>query len=139
MKHETALKHTDASFLHSDATDMSIGAFYRVYNRMGYGFLESVYRNALTRELTKAGVPFEREVPIDIWYDGERIGHFKADFLVDGRVVLEVKATQALIDADRSQLLNYLRGSKVEVGLLLHFGPKPRVERTIYTNERKTH
>ena len=137
MKRETALRHTDETYLHSDLTDICIGAFYRVYNRLGFGFLESVYRNALAKELTKAGVPFEREVPIDVWYDGEKIGHFKADFLVDRRVILEVKASQILSEADRKQLLNYLRGSRVEVGLLLHFGPKATVERTIYTNDRK--
>jgi GxxExxY protein len=116
---------------------MSIGSFYRVYNRLGFGFLESVYKNALAVELTRAGVPFEREAPIDIWYDGSKIGHFKADFLVDGRVILEVKASQLLTETDRAQLLNYLRGSQVEVGLLLHFGPKPRVERMLATNDRK--
>ena len=82
-------------------------------------------------------VAFEREVPIDVWYDGEKVGHFKADFLVEGRVILEVKASQAMTEADRKQLLNYLRGSSVEVGLLLHFGPKPVVQRILYTNDRK--
>lgn len=105
---------------------------------MGSGFLESVYRNALARELTKAGVSYEREVPIDVWYDGVKVGHFKADFLVEGRVILEVKASLAITEADRAHLLNYLRGSRVEVGLLLHFGPKPNVERLLYTNDRKT-
>jgi GxxExxY protein len=137
MNPERALNHTDPAYLHSDITDISSGAFYRVYNGMGFGFLEIVYRNALAKELTKAGVSFEREVPIDAWYDGEKMGHFKADFLVEGRVILEVKASQSLTEADTKQLLNYLRGSSVEVGLLLHFGPKPTVKRLIYTNDRK--
>lgn len=139
MKRETALKQTDTAYLHSDITDISIGSFYRVYNRLGFGFLESVYRNALARELTKGGIAFEREVPIDVWYDGALIGHFKADFLVEGRVILETKASHALTEADAKQLLNYLRGSHVEVGLLLHCGPKPAVRRTIYTNNKKQH
>lgn len=139
MKRATAPNHTDKSFLHSDLTDISIGAFYRVYNRLGFGFLESVYRNALAKELTRAGASYEREVPIDVWYDGALIGHFKADFLMEGRVILEAKATQTLTEADGRQLLNYLRGSRLEVGLLLHFGPKPRVQRTIFTNDRKQH
>jgi GxxExxY protein len=126
MNTERALRHTDPAYLHSDLTDISGGAFYRVYNGMGYGFLESPYRNALARELTKAGVSFEREVPIDVWYDGEKVGHFRADFLVEGRVILEVKASQVITEADRKQLLNYLRGSSIEVGLLLHFGPNAR-------------
>src|SRR5688572_11467542 len=137
MDTERALKHTDPAYLHSDITDIASGAFYRVYNGMGFGFLESVYRNALARELMKAGVAFEREVPVDIWYDEEIVGHFRADFLIEGRVILEVKASAAIGEADRKQLLNYLRGSSVEVGLLLHFGPKPVVERVLYTNDRK--
>lgn len=137
MDTEKALKHTDTAYLHSDLTDIGIGAFYRVYNGMGFGFLESVYRNALAKELSKAGVTFEREVPVDVWYDGDKMGHFKADFLVEGRVILEVKASIVLTEADRKQLLNYLRGSSVEVGLLLHFGPKPVVQRILYTNDRK--
>lgn len=137
MTRERTLNHTDTAYLHSDLTDVSIGSFYRVYNRLGFGFLESVYRNALARELTKAGAAFQREAPIDVWYDGELVGHFKADFLVEGRVILETKASQALTDADQAQLLNYLRGSHVEVGLLLHFGPKPSVQRLLCTNDRK--
>lgn len=137
MNTETALKHADPAFLHSDLTDIANGAFYRVYNGMGFGFLESVYRNALARELTKAGVVFEREAPIDVWWDGERVGHFRADFLLEHRVILEVKASLAIGEPDRKQLMNYLRGSEVEVGLLLHFGPKPAVKRILYTNDRK--
>lgn len=137
MNTEKALKHTDRAYLHSDLTDIASGAFYRVYNVMGFGFLESVYRNALAIELRKAGVKFEREVLVEVWYDGEKVGHFKADFLLEDRVILEVKASQALCEADRKQLLNYLRGSRVEVGLLLHFGPRPAVKRMLYTNDRK--
>jgi GxxExxY protein len=132
-----AMKHTNKAYLHSDLTDISIGSFYRAYNKLGFGFLESVYRNALARELAKAGVAFEREVPIDVWYDGEKIGHFKADFVVESRVILEVKASQAIGEADQKQLLNYLLASKIEVGLLIHFGHKPSVKRTIQTNDRK--
>jgi GxxExxY protein len=137
MNTERALTHTDPRYLHSDITDISSGAFYRVYNGLRFGFLESVYRNALSKELTRAGVSFDREVPVDVWYDGEKVGHFRADFLVEGRVILEVKASLALTDADRKQLLNYLRGSRVEVGLLLHFGPKPSIKRIIFTNDQK--
>jgi GxxExxY protein len=137
MNTETPLKHTDTAYLHSDITDIASGSFYRSYNGLGFGFLESVYRNALARELAKAGVNFEREVPIDVWYDGALVGHFKADFVLEGRVILEVKASQMLCEADRKQLLNYLRGSNVEVGLLLHYGPKPAVQRMLYTNDRK--
>jgi GxxExxY protein len=91
----------------------------------------------LARELTKAGVAFEREVPLDVWYDGAKMGHFSADFLLEGRVIIEVKASQAIGEADRKQLMNYLRASSVEVGLLHHFGPKPLIQRILYTNDRK--
>ena len=137
MKREPAPRHTDTAYLHSDITDISIGAFYRAYNRLGFGFLESVYRNALAKELNKAGVAFEREAVIAVWYDGEIIGHFRADFVVENRVILEIKASQAITEADQRQLLNYLQASKIEVGLLIHFGPKPSISRTIHTNDRK--
>ena len=114
-----------------------IRLFLRVFDRLGFGFLESVYANALALELEAAGIPFEREVPIDVWYKGKRVGQFRLDLLVDARVVVELKATRLLADPDRRKLLNYLRCSELEVGLLLHFGPKPSFERMIYTNDRK--
>ena len=128
---------TDTDFLHGDLTRSLIGVFYRVYDRLGFGFLESVYRNAFAKELEKLGIKFEREVAIDVWYDGSRIGHFRADFLIEGKIILEIKASQAIVEADRKQLLNYLRASKIELGLLLHFGPKPFFQRLIYSNQKK--
>jgi GxxExxY protein len=124
--------------LHADLTERIIAAFYRVYDRLGFGFLESVYKNALANEFRRNSIAFEREVAIDVWDLGECVGHFRADFLVEGKVLLEVKATQALCEADRKQLLNYLRGSSVELGLLLHFGEKAKFERLISTNDRKS-
>ncbi len=114
-----------------------IRLFFRVYDRLGFGFLESVYAKALAHELTRAGIQFEREAPVDIWYDGVCAGQFRADFLVERKVVLELKATLTLSDADRRQLLNYLRCSEIEVGLLLHFGQKSTFQRVLYTNDRK--
>ena len=125
--------------LHGELTERIIAAFYRVYDRLGYGFLESVYKNALANELRRNGIAFEREVAIEVWDLGERVGLFKADFLVEGKIILEVKATQSLCEADRKQLLNYLRGSQIELGLLLHFGEKAKFERLLYTNDRKGH
>jgi GxxExxY protein len=123
--------------LYEELTDAIIGAFYSVYDRLGFGFLESVYRNALANEFERRGLSFEREVSIEVWDLGERVGHFRADFLVEGKVIVEVKASQLLCEPDRKQLLNYLRSTPIEVGLLLHFGEKPKVERRIYTNDRK--
>jgi GxxExxY protein len=86
---------------------------------------------------SKACIVFERETAVDVWYDGVRVGHFRADFLVQGRVIVEAKAAEVLVAADREQSLNYLRGSMLEVGLLLHFGPRPQFHRLIHTNDRK--
>src|SRR5688572_6776534 len=123
--------------LHSRLTNRVIKSFYCVYDALGFGFLESVYCNALAHEFTKAGLRFEREVVMDVWYDGVLVGHFRADFLVEGTIILEIKAGQATTDADRKQVMNYLRGTSTELGLLLHFGPKPIVQRLLYTNDRK--
>lgn len=123
--------------LEAQTTGEVIRLFYRVYDRLGFGFLESVYANALAHELAAAGVPFEREVPVDVWYDGVRMGYYRADFIVASRVVLELKATALLSDADGRQLLNCLRCTRLEVGLLLHFGPKAAFDRKFYTNDRK--
>ena len=123
--------------LHGELTDKIVGACYRVYDRLGFGFLESVYRNAVANELRRSAVPFERERSIDVWDMGEPVGHFRADFLLDAKVLLEIKTSTALGDAHRKQLLNYLRATTVEVGLLMNFGEKPKIERLIYTNDRK--
>jgi GxxExxY protein len=114
-----------------------IRLFYRVYDRLGFGFLESVYANALALEFVAAGLVFEREAPVEAWYRENCVGRFRPDFLIDSRVVVELKASQVLTDPDRAQLLNYLRCSRREVGLLLHFGPKASFQRMIYTNDRK--
>ena len=112
-------------------TGAVIGAFYAAYNALGYGFLESVYANALAIELRKRGIRFAREARVTIRYETEVIGTFRADFLVEERLVVELKATRVLVDADRAQLLNCLRGSGLRVGLLLHFGPEPEVRRVV--------
>jgi len=130
---DTAQTNAD-NFLFGELSGIILGCFYRVYDRLGFGLLESVYKNALAKELTKAGVAFEREVAIDVWDDGEKIGHFKADFVVENKMILEVKSSQMIVDSDRKQLLNYLRSSDVEVGLLLHFGPKAFFQRMIHSN-----
>lgn len=135
---DTAQTNADkGSFLHGALSGTILACFYREYGQLGFGFLESVYKNALAKELTKAGLVFEREVVIDVWYEGDRVGHFKADFLVEGKLILEIKASQAIVDADRKQLLNYLSASDIEVGLLLHFGPKASHQRMVYSNSHK--
>ena len=106
-------------------------AFYHVYNTLGPGFLESVYRRALEYELRRRGIAVEAEAPINVFYEDIQVGHFRADLLVEGRVVVEIKATRALVGEDVSQLLNCLVGTRLEVGVLLHFGAKPVYKRLV--------
>jgi GxxExxY protein len=116
-------------------TEKILRAFYRVYDYLGFGFLEAVYCNALAIEFAEEGLEFIREPKIDVYYKGQRIGQYKSDFLVEGRVVVEVKASEVLPYANKRQLLNCLAASDREVGLLLHFGPKAHFERFVHTNK----
>lgn len=116
-----------------ELTHRVIGTFYDVYNALGYGFLESVYRNAFAMELTRRGFHVATEVPVEVKYDGQVVGLFRADVLVESRVVLELKACQKLTQADEMQVLNYLRATDLELGLLFHFGPRPAFRRFIAT------
>ena len=115
--------------VHADITRAIIGAFYEVYNTLGYGFLEAVYSRALYIELTRRGLRVQREVMIDVFYKGEPVGKYRVDLLVENNVVVENKATRWLVQADRDQLQNCLRCSSLEAGLLLHFGPRPKFHR----------
>lgn len=108
-----------------------IGAFYEVYNVLGYGHLEAVYANALGFELTRRGIAFEREVQLVVRYNGLVVGIYRADYVVERALVLELKATVLLSAADRAQLLNCLKGASLAHGLLLHFGPEPIVRHVV--------
>ena len=114
-----------------ETTRKVIGAFYTVYNALGYGFLEAVYARALAVELSARGIPFEREVSFEVRYRGQLVGLYRADFVVEGRVVVELKAAVHVTKADTRQLLNYLRASGIDVGLLLNFGPEPTLRRVV--------
>lgn len=114
-------------------TGAIITSFYRVYDELGFGFLESVYVAALLVELTARGVRAQREAVIDVFYRGVEVGHFRADLLVEGKVIVEVKASLTVTEADRKQVLNYLRGTSLQLGLLLHFAPKASFQRLIHT------
>lgn len=122
-----------AALLAGDVSGAVIACFYRVYDALGYGFVESVYRRALAHELRKAGRAVLTESAVEVWYDGMQIGHFRADLIVDQTVIVELKASAALVQADHKQLLDYLRGSDISVGLLLHFGPKPAFHRLVHS------
>jgi GxxExxY protein len=122
---------------HVELTEKIIGVFYAVYNEVGYGFLESVYEGAMEIALSEAGLTVQRQVPIDVWFRGHQVGTFFADLLVEGLVILELKSARAIDPVFEAQLLNYLRATAIEVGLLLNFGPKPEVKRLAFDNERK--
>ncbi len=118
-------------------TEQIIKAFYTVYNTLGYGFLEKVYERALAIELVKMGLTVTCQYPINVYYDGQVVGEFFADILVNECIIVELKATRGLVKEDEAQLLNYLNATEYEVGLLLNFGPKPEIKRKIFDNERK--
>ena len=114
-----------------------ISAFYFVYNKLGHGFLEKVYENALMVEFRKRGIYVEQQKRVDVWYDGIRIGEYYADIVVNHTIVLELKAASGIAPEHEAQLLNYLRATDIELGFLLNFGPKAEFIRRIFSNERK--
>ena len=121
-------------FKHSELTEKIIKIFYKVYNSLGYGFLEKVYENALMIEFTKENIPAKCQSPIRVMYEGSIIGEYYADILVDKKVIVEIKATKYLVKDNEAQLLNYLKATDIEVGLLLNFGPKPEIKRKAFDN-----
>jgi GxxExxY protein len=126
-----------ATYKHSDLTEKIIGAFYAVYSALGYGFLEKNYVKALSIELNRRGMSAQSEVPIVVYYAGQLIGEYRADLVVNNLVIVEVKAAKVLLEEHEAQLLNYLKATPYEVGLLLNFGPKPEQKRRSFDNSRK--
>jgi len=123
--------------LNSNITEKIIKAFYKVNNTLGFGFLEKVYENAMTIELRKIGCKVLQQKNIIVYYDNEEVGDYYADLLVDDLVIVELKAAESLCDEHEAQLINYLKATKIEVGLLLNFGKKAEFKRKIFTNDRK--
>ena len=115
-----------------DLTEEIIGCFYRVYNTLGSGFLENVYENALAVEFRKLGLKFGKQAGISVVYEGEEIGDYIADFIVEGKVVVEIKAKSCLCGVDEAQLINYLKATGVQVGLLINFGEEIEIKRRVY-------
>ena len=124
-------------FKHGELTRRIIGVFYEVYNELGHGFLESVYEEAMLIALTENSLRTGQQVPTRVWFRGRKVGDFKADILVEGAVILELKVARALEPIHEAQLLNYLRATDIEVGLLLNFGVKPQFKRLAFDNDRK--
>ncbi|RYY65907.1 MAG: GxxExxY protein [Chitinophagaceae bacterium] len=125
------------NYKYKELTDKIIKAFYKVYNKLGYGFLEKVYENAMAIELRKMGLKCIQQAPIRVYYEGEEVGFFRADLLVEDLVICELKAAEVFCTADEAQLTNYLRATPIEVGLLFNFGRKPEFRRRVFTNEFK--
>ena len=117
--------------------DIILTQFYRVYNDLGYGFLERVYQNALYFALTSEGLKCEVEKPIKVFHDGHVVGDYRADLLVEDCVILELKACEEINPAHEAQLINYLKATEIEVGYLLNFGKKAKFSRKEYSNNRK--
>ena len=126
-------------YLHSDLTQKIIGAFYDVYNTLGFGFLEKAYENALAIELRARGFQVDQQKPISVFYREHVIGEYFADLVVNDLIIVELKASRGLIPAHEAQLLNYLKATKYEVGLLLNFGHTPKHKRKAWSNHNKPH
>lgn len=130
---------TRDSLIERETTDQVIGAFFEVYNGLGFGFLERIYADALEFELLARSRKVQREVAIPIWYKGRQLSPQRVDMIVDDKVLLEIKSTHVLPPTSERQLLNYLRASSLPVGLLLHFGPQPRFYRRVHSGKGSLH
>jgi GxxExxY protein len=124
-------------YLFKELTSDVIQAFYKVYNTIGYGFLEKVYENALRIELMNSGFLVEKQKAINFYYESKLVGEYFADLIVDGKVIIELKTSDSLIEEHECQLINYLKATDIEVGLLLNLGKKPLIRRKIFMNKNK--
>ncbi|MFA6215059.1 MAG: GxxExxY protein [Patescibacteria group bacterium] len=118
-------------------SELIIRAFYNVYNELGYGFLEKVYENAMAIELFRLGLLCRRQVPIKVYYHENLVGDYFADIVAGDKIILELKAAENLCPEHEAQLLNYLKATEFEVGLLFNFGKQPQFKRKIYDNKIK--
>jgi GxxExxY protein len=123
--------------LHADVTDQILKAFYHVYNTLGYGFLEKVYENAMVVTLQKWGASVAQQAEIEVFFEGARVGEYFADLIVANTVIIELKADERIAEAHETQLLNYLKATSIEVGMVLNFGKSPEFRRKVFANERK--
>ena len=125
------------SLKHEELTKKVIGVFYDVYNELGHGFIESVYQNAMVIAMVSLGLIAESKIKIPVSFRNRIVGNFEADIIVDKQLILELKSASTLVAANEAQLLNYLRATDIEVGLLFNFGEKPAFKRLVYENNRK--
>ena len=132
---ESAEGRGEERLLHYELTRAILGAFYAVHTKLGAGFLEGVYANALAVMLRKAGMTVEREVPFEMFFEGVSVGRYRADMVVESKVIVEIKASLAIDDRHRAQLCNYLRVSGFDVGLLLNFSHRADFRRVVVTRK----
>ena len=125
------------TFLHANITSVLIEVLYNAYNTLGFGFLEKVYENAVRIELEQRGFKVEIQKSIKVFYEGVEVGYYVADMIIEGVVIIENKAAKSLCEEHENQLLNYLKSTTIEVGLLLNFGLKPEFRRKIFENRFK--
>lgn len=123
--------------MYAELTGKMIGVFYDVYNELGYGFLESIYEESLLIALRDVSLATDRQVPVPVWFRDHKVGDHRADLLVEGCVLLELKSARLLEPIHEAQLLHYLKATEIEVGLLLNFGPRPQFRRLVFDNARK--
>jgi GxxExxY protein len=123
--------------IEEELTGKIIKIFYKVYNTIGYGFIEQIYHNAMIVELSAARLNVETEKPVAVYYVGKVVGNYEADLVVEEKVILEFKAIEAVHEAHEAQLINYLRATNIEIGLLLNFGRKPDFMRKYFSNKNK--
>lgn len=122
------------NYIHSELTDLIIKAFYTVYNKLGYGFLEKVYENGMMIELKRLGLNAEKQKQLIVFYDEFEIGEYYADIIVNDCIIVELKAAEAICPEHEAQLVNYLKATDIEVGLLLNFGKEPKFKRRVLTS-----
>ncbi len=127
------------NYKHSEITSKIIKAFYNDYNKLGYGFLEKVYENVLVIELKKMDLNCVRQQPIEVFYNNESVGNYFADIIVNDSVIIELKAAEDIMEEHEAQLINYLKATRIEVGLLLNFGKSAEVRRKVFSSEFKKH
>ena len=127
----------EENYKHSEITEQIIKAFYTVYNTLGYGFLEKVYENALLIELRKMQLNAIAQKPVKVYYEGVEVGVYFADILVENKVMLELKTAEGIVSENEAQLINYLRATDIEVGLVLNFGKKAQFKKKAFSNDFK--
>lgn len=129
--------NTDHVLLYADLTYRIRGAIFNVYNELGFGHKEQVYHKALISELAELKIPFEKEVALNVRYKGESVGNYRPDLVIDGKVILELKAVEFMPKVYEKQLIHYLKSTGFQLGLLVNFGgSKLYIKRLVWTDQR---